>query len=85
MTERTTDEIDAEKTAKELALRAADDSLNCVMTEIYAVEKMITDLENRKADLREAARKARHNMRGIESEIRILTNEFWSRKKGRAL
>ena len=85
MVERTTDIIDAEKTEKELALRAADNALNLVMVEIHEVDKMITDLENKKGELRESARKARHIMRGIESDIRLLTNEYWNRRKGRAL
>lgn len=78
---RTLDEIEAERTAKENLIRTTDNSLDTVMAEIYSLDRQIVGLEERKSELRESARKARHILRGLNMEIKQLTNEWFRRRE----
>lgn len=77
---RTTDEIDAELVEKMKERARLDDQLQLVLAEIHVTDKEIADREIKKGDLREAARKARHAISGMNLEIELLEKEFWRSK-----
>ena len=71
--ERSSSEIDEEKTKKQIELKEACELRHIVAGEIYVKEKELLDLKEKK-------RKAQHTIGGLRQEIEILTSEFWRTK-----
>jgi len=82
MTERTTTEIENERVELMKERAVQDDMLQVVLEKIHALEKDITNKEIEKAEMRDAARKYRHVIRGYDLKIKLLETEFW-RARGR--
>jgi len=79
----TASQIDNLKVEKEKELRIAEDNLHKVALEKLELGKQIILLEGQSKDLQIAISKARHITKILESDIRILTSEFWRAKDSR--
>jgi molybdopterin-biosynthesis enzyme MoeA-like protein len=79
----TTSEIDNLKIEKEKELREAQKSLYEVELKELQLSKQIVDLQSQKKDFQIAASKARHIVRTLSLDIKILIAEFWRSKDNR--
>jgi len=74
---KTPEDIENERVEKLKEKAKADDALQVILGEIHETDKQITDLEIKKAELREVARKGRHNIRRLDTEIEVLKSEYF--------
>ena len=75
------DELDNMRVEKEKLLKPADHDLGTVEQESHRLAKEILALRTKKAENDINLDKARHIVRGINSDIRIITSYFWSARK----
>lgn len=77
------DELDELKTTKEKELQIEDGHLGLAEQENHRIAKAILELRIKKKDSDIALDKARHNVRKLASDIKIITSYFWnSRRRG---
>lgn len=76
----TASEIDNLKVCKEKELKIAQENLYKVEIEELEIAKQIVILQTKRKDLQIAGSKARHIVRTLNLDIKILTSEFWSAK-----
>ncbi len=77
---RTTDEVTNDIVAKQKELKEAQSNQYTVEDKILNLQKYILKLQLEKKDYEITAGKGRHNIRQLNLDIKILTNEFWSVK-----
>lgn len=71
-------EIGTIQDEKEKELQSAIANLTTIEQEILLLRRKIIDLQGIKADLEFTKSKASQNVRVIQSELRILKQQFWS-------
>lgn len=77
------DELDDLKTTKEKELQIEDGHLGLAEQENHRLGKEILELRIKKKDSDIAVDKAKHNVRKLQSDIKIITSYFWnSRRRG---
>jgi molybdopterin-biosynthesis enzyme MoeA-like protein len=75
-------EIDLLKTEKEKELREAQKNLHEVELAELELSKQIVDLQAQRKPLQIAISKARHTVRTLSLDIKILISEFWAARNG---
>jgi len=73
----TSDQIDTIKVEKEKEYRTAQEVLNTVELRELELAKEICKLQLERKSLQIAISKAKHNVRTLAIDIKILTSEFW--------
>ena len=73
-------EIGLEIDKKEVELQAAIKDLSTIEQEILLLRRQIIDMQGKRTDLEFAKSKASQNLRLIQSELRILKQNFWACK-----
>jgi hypothetical protein len=73
-------EIGQEIDDKEKELQTAIKNLSLVEQEILTFRRQIIDIQGKRTDLELLKSKASQNLRVIQSDLRILKQEFWSSK-----
>jgi molybdopterin-biosynthesis enzyme MoeA-like protein len=79
----TATEIDNLKCKKELELKDAENNLHVVDIEELEIGKQIISLQMKRKDLQIALSKAKHIVKNLTIDIRIITSAFWKAKDGR--
>lgn len=83
MPELTASQIDNQKVEKEKEYRSALATLHEVELQELELGREIIKLQGQRKDLQIAASKARHIVRTLAQDIKILTSEFWAAKDNR--
>ncbi len=73
-------EIGTEIDEKEKSLQEAIKNLSTIEQEILLLRRSMIDLSGKRTDLELNKSKASQNLRVIQSELRILKQQFWSAK-----
>jgi len=74
------EEIDLKKTDKEKELQTAQNHLHTVELEELEIAKQIVNLQAKRKDLQIAISKARHIVKNLNLDVKILTSLFWREK-----
>ncbi len=75
------DELDHLKTQKEQELQIEDGHLGLAEQENHRLAKEILALRIQKKDSDMMVDKARHNVRKLQSDIKIITSYFWNTRR----
>ena len=79
---RTLEDIDNEKTTKEKQLKSLNEDYHIVKLSHLELSRDIVEKQTEKKRLEIALEKSRHNIKQLELDIKILTNEYWRCKNG---
>lgn len=79
----TATEIDALKVEHEKSLKIAQNVLNEVEVKALVISKEICELQLEKKGFQIALVKAKHNVKTLSLDIRILTSAFWNARDNR--
>jgi putative heme iron utilization protein len=83
VTNMTASEIDNLKVEKEKEYKAALETLHEVEIKELEIAKDIVGLQSMRKEYQIAASKARHTVRVLALDVKILTSEFWRAKDNR--
>lgn len=75
-------QIDELKTQKELELQEASRVMSVAQEESHRIRKEMIDLRGKQQEIEGALDKGRHNLRVINSELRVLTSAYFNALRG---